>query len=71
MKYIVIDQTKTDWFTTEFDNKEDAIKEADYQFSKLTKNDLKRREDFYVLESVNPDEYADNHFDGNVIKKYL
>lgn len=71
MKYIVIDQTKTDWFTTEFDNKEDAIKEADYQFSKLTKNDLKRREDFYVLESVNPDEDADNHFDGDVIKKYL
>lgn len=71
MKYVVVDATKTDWFTSEFDNKKDAIKEADYQFDRLTEFDKKKRESFYVLESANPDEDADNHFDGNVVKQYI
>lgn len=71
MKYVVVDATKSDWFTSEFDNKEDAIKEADYQFDRLTEFDKKKRENFYVLESANPDEDADNHFDGNVVKQYI
>lgn len=71
MKYILIDQTKTDWFTEEFDNKEDAIKEGDWKFGMLTKSDKKSREAFYVLESENPDEDAPNHFDGNIIKQWI
>ena len=67
MKYIIIDQTKTDWFTTEFDSKERAIKEAQKQWDWLTASDRERREAFYVLESVNPDEEAENHLDGNIV----
>lgn len=71
MKYVVIDQTRTDCFTKEFETKEEAIKEGEYQFGMLTSNDKKRREAFYVLESANPDEEAENHFDGNLVKEWI
>lgn len=71
MRFIVCDCTKTDMFTQEFDSKESAIKCADKEFERLTKSDLAYRTEFYVLESVNPDEDAPDHFDGEVIKKYM
>lgn len=71
MKYIVIDQTTTDAFTKEFDDKEKAIKTAEIDFSYLTKSDLKKRVAFYVLESDNPDESAENHFDGTPILELM
>lgn len=71
MRYILIDDCKEDMFTKEFDNAEDAIAEGEKDFSMLTKVDKKRRAGFYVLESVNPDEEADNHFDGNIIKQWM
>ena len=40
MKYIIVDATKTDEFTTEFDNKETAIKEAE----QLTLTQQKQKE---------------------------
>ena len=67
MKYVVIDQTKTDWFTEEHDNREDAIKACKDGFDLLTESDKRKREAYYVLESINPDEDADNHLDGDVI----
>lgn len=70
MKYIVMDWRKSDLFTEEFDNAEQAIKEAQKQWDYLTKHDQKTREAFYVLESDNPDEDAENHFDGTPIKKW-
>lgn len=70
MKYILIDTKGCDTFTKEFDSKEEAIKTGDQDFAYLTKNDKKNRE-FYLLESVNPDEDAENHFDGDVIKTWL
>ena len=71
MKYVLIDQTDTDWFTDEFDDLDEAIAAGDSAFSLLTKIDKKRRTEFYLLESVNPDEDAENHLDGTVIKQWM
>lgn len=71
MKYIVMDQTKTDLFTTECATLDEAIKEADTQYSYLTDADKKKRTSFYVLESVDPDEDSERHFDGDIIKQYI
>ena len=67
MRYIVIDERKNDFFTEEFENKDEAIKTAKSDWNRLTEHDKKRTERFYVLESANPDEDADDHFDGNPI----
>lgn len=71
MKYIVMDETKTDIFTVEFDNLPDAINYADIAYGCLTNYDKKQRIAFYVLESVNPDEEAEDHHDGEILKQYI
>ena len=71
MKYVVIDDCGSDLYTTEHETKEEAIREAEIQLSRLTSTDRKRREAFFVLESVNPDEEAENHLDGDIIKKWI
>lgn len=71
MKYILVDETKTDMFTKEFDDKQKALEEGEREFALLTSFDKKRRLGFYVLESINPDEDAENHFDGNIIKQWI
>ena len=68
MRYIVIDERKSgDFFTEEFDSKDEAINSAKYDWNHRAEHDKKRTERFYVLESVNPDEDADDHFDGNPV----
>ena len=67
MRYIVIDERKNDYFTEEFDSKDSAINSAKYDWNRRTEHDKKDTERFYVLESANPDEDADDHFDGNPI----
>jgi hypothetical protein len=71
MKYVVMDQTKTDLFNTECATLDEAIKEADKQFAYLTNAEKKQRTAFFVLESVDPDEDSERHFDGDVIKQYI
>jgi hypothetical protein len=69
MRYIVVDEPRNgvgDFFHQEFDNKSDAIKKAVLDVSYLTSREKKHRR-IYVLESVNSDEEAENHFDGDVI----
>lgn len=69
MKYIVRDIPKNgigDEFDKEFDVLEDAVEEAKNQWDHLTYAEQKKRT-VYVLESVNPDEDAENHFDGNYV----
>lgn len=68
MKYVVVDIKDGDIFSTEMENASEAIKEAKRQWGYLTNRERKNRT-FYVLESVNPDEDAEDHFDGNVIWK--
>lgn len=71
MRYILVDQTATDAFTEEFETKEEAIAAGARQFNYLTESDLKERTAFYVLKSINPDEEAENHFDGEIVKEWL
>ena len=71
MKYIVIEEHQSDIFDKEFDSKDDAIKEAEYRFNHMTANDKKRTKELYVLESVNPDPEAENHFDGDIVKRWI
>ena len=70
MKYIVVKETNTDWFTTEHASKEEALKEAEYFWDRMSKYDKKATKSYYVLESDNPDEDADNHLDGKYVKKW-
>jgi hypothetical protein len=71
MMYVVMDQTKTDLFNTECATLDEAIKEADKQFAYLTNAEKKQRTAFFVLESVDPDEDSERHFDGDIIKQYI
>jgi hypothetical protein len=68
MRYIVIDERKSgQLFTEEFEHKDNAINSAKYDWNRRTEHDKKHTERFYVLESVSPDEDADDHFDGNLV----
>ena len=63
MKYIVIDRDATNVTTTEFNTAKEAIKRANHCWSYLTDREKKMRTVF-VLESINPDEEAEDHYDG-------
>lgn len=67
MKYVVISNRKTDEFVDEFENRYEAINEAKDKWYRMTAHDKKDCDEFYVLESMNPDEDAEDHYDGNVI----
>lgn len=71
MKYVLIDDTGTDIFTKEFNNYDDALLTGDKDFSLLTSLEKKHRKGFYILETVNPDEDAIDHYDGNPIKSWI
>lgn len=47
----------------------EALREAEGQWNQLTRYDQKHRTAFYVLESVNPDEGAPDHYDGDIVKR--
>ena len=67
MKYLVMDSRKNDTFVNEFNNKVDAIKYAKDDFLRMAETDKKSCKGYIVLESVNPDEDSENHYDGNII----
>lgn len=68
MKYIIFDEKKDlQLFTEEFECKDEAIKTAKSDWDRRTAYDKKNTKAFYVLESINPNEDADDHFDGNPI----
>jgi len=71
MVYVLIDMVGGDMFTEEFNDRAAALIAAKNTWEGLTAHDKKRREAFYVLESVNPDEEAENHFDGDVIVEVI
>ena len=69
MKYVVVDEPKNgigEYWTNEFESKEEAIKRAEIDWSYLTSYEKAKRS-IYVLESANPDEDAEDHFDGNPV----
>lgn len=67
MKYIVVDERSSDVFTDEYEVKEEAVKAAELAWSRMSSHDRKDCTSFYVLESVNPDEDAWDHLDGNCV----
>lgn len=69
MKYVVMDYANGDLFTTECETLEKAISEADKQWGYLTRREKQQR-DFFILLSENPDEDAENHLSGDVVKAY-
>ena len=73
MKYILFDKRDDGQiFTEEFENKEEAIRRADITWERyITDNEKRHIVEFYVLESVNSDEDAEDHWDGNYVKIYL
>ena len=71
MKYIVVNGTKYEEDVKEFDDVNMALKEAEYLWNHLSDHDKKHLENFYVLESINPDEDAVNHMDGNYVARWV
>lgn len=72
MKYIIIDQIKNgDMFTVEKDTKQEAIVKAAAMYNALSEHDRRRRSDFFILKSINPNEDAPNHFDGEEIQRWI
>lgn len=69
MKYIYC-YVDGDMDNKEFDSKEAAIEYGDYMWDHHTDKEKKKCEACYILESANPDEDAENHFDGDILKKY-
>ena len=67
MKYLVMDIRKNDTFVNEFDSREEAIKYAKDDFEHMHKLDQKSCRQYYILESINPDEDSETHYDGNII----
>ena len=68
-KYIVIDEKRNgigEIFDENYETAKEAVESAEGQWSHLTAMEQKART-IYVLESVNPDEDAEDHFDGNII----
>ena len=72
MKYLVMRKQKRsmDEEINEFNTLEEAIKFSDSEFNYLCESDRKNCEYFFILESVNPDENAEDHYDGNFAKVY-
>lgn len=70
MKYIVMDYREGELFTEEFDSAEEAIESAEYDWEHLTDKEMSEREEFFILKSINPDEEAENHLDGDVVRRW-
>lgn len=71
MKYLIIYTRKNcgDEFVEEFNDREEAIREAQHEWDRyINKKDATS---FYVLESVNPDEDAEDHYDGKTVIDFL
>ena len=69
-KYIVMDYRDGDLFTEEFDSVSEAVMSADWDWCGLSEQDKARRTEFFVLESANPDAGAEDHLDGNIVKRW-
>ena len=70
MKYIIMDYRDGDLFTEEFATEAEAIEAAEVEWNHLSEHDKAKRDEFFVLESDNPDEDAENHLDGSIAKRW-
>lgn len=68
MKYIFVREFNNgDEYIKEFDSKEEAVKFGDQDWHHTTDSERRKCKYCYVLESDNPDEDDENHFDGNPV----
>lgn len=65
-----MDCTATDIFNEEFDTRDEAVEQAELDWERMSTYDKSRRTEYYVLESANPNEDTENHFDGDIIKRW-
>ena len=73
MKYLVVDNQMEYGATEEikeFEILEDAMEYAEHSWNRMSDSDKKHTTAYYVLKSVNPDEESDNHYDGDIIKRW-
>ena len=70
MKYIVMDYRDGELFTEEFATKAEAIEVAEAEWNHLSEHDKAKRDEYFVLESANPDEGSENHLDGDIVKRW-
>lgn len=69
-KYIYITGKMGSEWPEEYNTLEEATKAADYEWSHMCEADKKALDYAYILESVNPDTEAPNHYDGDPVKVY-
>ncbi|WP_026659231.1 hypothetical protein [Butyrivibrio sp. AC2005] len=68
MKYIGIDCKNTgELFVQEFGTKKEAISVAKKAWNALAEFQKSIRDNFYVIESIDPDEESKRHLDGDLI----
>ena len=68
MNYIGIDCINSgELFVQEFGTKRETISVAKKAWESLSEYDKSIRDNFYVIESINPDEESVNHLDGNLV----
>lgn len=68
--YIIMDYNDGELFTSEFEELDDAISEAEYQWDCLTEKEKNTRDEYFILKSANPDMDAENHLDGDVVRRW-
>ena len=68
MQYVLVDNRDGDIFVGEYETQEEAVKAGEDMFSRFSDYDKKHREEFFVFKSLNPDEDAENHYDGDIVK---
>lgn len=69
-RFIYIEGMKGSEWPEEYNTLEEALKAGDYNWSHKCEADKKALDYAYILESVNPDEEAPDHYDGNPVKIY-
>jgi hypothetical protein len=68
MKYIMVDSCGSgDEFVREFDDRDEAIRATRGDWEQLSDFDKQHRVSFLLIESADPAEESEKHFDGDII----
>ena len=72
MEYLVLRKQKRsmDEERNEFTTYEEAEKFANSEWFGMVESDRKNNDYFIILRSVNPNEEAEDHLDGDIVKAY-
>lgn len=70
-KYILMYEKNGDIFTDYFTEAEKAIEAGEDKLYRMTKYEKARCSGLYVLETVNTDKEAEDHFDGDIVKRWI